>query len=100
MDGLFLRGGVATRRHFENERMIFSEGLVSAYELETLARWPRTLVHESVEALALTDPLIRKDPCDGRRFVDYLEYCSYQQSAPGEHRKHAVSAAGQAIWVI
>jgi hypothetical protein len=95
MDGLFLRGGIAVGRHFENERMIFSEGLVRAYELEsTLARWPRTLVDESVEALALTHVpfLVRTDPHDGRRFVDYLEYCSNQQSATGHpydsHKRH------------
>jgi hypothetical protein len=41
-------------------------------------------VDESVEALARTHVpfLIRTDPHDGRRFVDYLEYCSCQQCAP------------------
>lgn len=88
MDGIFLRGGVAQGRHFENERMTFSEGLVRAYHLESHhARWPRTLVNSDVVALAarLVPCLLRTDPNDNLTFVDYLEYCSYQQCLSGQH---------------
>lgn len=103
MDGIFLRGGVAVGRHFENERMTFSEGLVRAYDLESHdALWPRTLVDRDVKMLAaaLVPFLLRNDPKDSQTFVDYLEYCSYQQSLPGQHpyddhKRHIEAALSQ-----
>ncbi len=50
---LLLRGGIARGRHFHSEDMVFSEALVEAYELESkIAKYPRTLVADSVAALA------------------------------------------------
>jgi hypothetical protein len=86
-EGIFLRGGVSEGHHFENSRMIFSEGLVRAYELESKhARWPRTLVSSDVVKLSQKHVpfLVRRDN-DNLVFVDYLEWCSEQISPPGQH---------------
>src|SRR5260370_26785242 len=46
--GVFVRGGIAIGRHFENPRMIVSEGLIDAYLLESKeAIVPRVVVSEA-----------------------------------------------------
>jgi hypothetical protein len=43
-EGIFLRGAISKGNHFENNRMIFSHGLIKAYELEQSAVYPRIII--------------------------------------------------------
>ena len=85
LDGIFIRGGVSRGNHFENDRVIFSHGLLNAYALEKAATFPRVLVDK-----VLIDAILRDDGTysphytdfrtrdfvmqapDGLQFVDYL----------------------------
>jgi hypothetical protein len=49
-EDIFVRGGIAQGYHCETPRMIFSEGLVRAYELQTSDPYPRVLVAPEVAA--------------------------------------------------
>jgi hypothetical protein len=83
--GIFLRGGLVRGHHFENERMIFSHGLIGAYDLEQRAVYPRILVDAELVDEAVGDKqsyfpiyggfskldFLMKAP-DGLVFVDYL----------------------------
>ena len=42
--GLYLRGGLSCGFHYEDENMIFSEGLIKAYELESKSVYPRIII--------------------------------------------------------
>lgn len=47
--GLLVRGGIALGRHYESARMLFSEGLVRAYEVEKdRALYPRVVLDREV----------------------------------------------------
>jgi hypothetical protein len=84
-EGIFLRGALSRGNHFENDRMIFSHGLIKAYELEQIAIYPRIIIdkelidhikHDSNSYYAIyigfkTQDFIIKSP-DGHFFVDYL----------------------------
>jgi hypothetical protein len=85
LDGIFLRGALSRGLHFENDRMIFSQGLISAYELEQKAIYPRIIVHKDLADTILIDnstntplytPFKAKDflvkSPDGYFFIDYL----------------------------
>lgn len=54
---IYVRGGVSYGHHFENERMIFSEGLIESYGLELRANYPRILISESMQRLIQSDNL-------------------------------------------
>jgi hypothetical protein len=81
--GLWLRGGLAVGRHFENELMVFSQGLVDAYLLEGRAVYPRVLIADSIirmiaeeeapGAKSALQRLVMLAP-DGEPFLDYLEW--------------------------
>lgn len=81
--GIFIRGGLSTGAHFENERIIFSEGLVRAYELQSLDPYPRVLIDPALVnriQSARSDggenellPFVMKGQ-DGAFFLDYLNY--------------------------
>lgn len=43
-EGIFLKGALSKGNHFENDRMIFSRGLIKAYELEQSAIYPRIII--------------------------------------------------------
>jgi hypothetical protein len=47
-NGIFVRGGLSVGKHYESERMIFSEGLVNAYKLEQKAFYPRIVIDKSI----------------------------------------------------
>lgn len=84
-EGIFLRGALSSGNHFENKRMIFSQGLVKAYEMEQSAIYPRIIVNKELINQIQTDynsyfpiyvefkktELIIKSP-DGHFFIDYL----------------------------
>jgi len=61
-NGVFIRGGIAIGKHFENERMIVSEGLIEAYLLESKqAVFPRIITSEDT-FLRLADALTSAGP--------------------------------------
>jgi len=81
-DGIFVKGGLSKGNHFENDRIIFSEGLVKAYELQEHERFPRVLVEDCIATAmkteshrhygdALADYLAVAP--DGKYFLDYLQ---------------------------
>jgi hypothetical protein len=81
-EGLFIRGAVTLGLHFENERMIFSEALIKAYELEQKANYPRVVISDSVLELvsqanphycAQLTPFLMSSP-DGACFLDYFQH--------------------------
>ena len=90
-NGIFIRGGLAIGRHFENEQIIFSKGLVNALELEKKAVYPRILIHPEIIGL-LQDKHIKGFPPnfapknfalkdnDERYFLDYLNSYRLQGS--------------------
>jgi hypothetical protein len=43
-EGIFLRGALSKGNHFENDRIIFSSGLIKAYEIEQSASYPRIII--------------------------------------------------------
>ena len=81
-NGIFIRGGLSFGAHFENERIIFSEGLIRAYELQSVDPYPRVLIDPSlVERIRrLPSEDARNDLLhyivkgqDGEFFLDYLQ---------------------------
>jgi hypothetical protein len=66
--GIFVRGSVSTGHHFENDRIIFSEALVKAYDLQATDKYPRiTLDYEVMQRMV-------EETCPhyGDRLVEYL----------------------------
>lgn len=55
-DGIFLRGALSRGNHFENDRMIFSKGLVNAYHIENKAIYPRIVIDGT-----LVEPIMDDD---------------------------------------
>lgn len=71
-EGIFLRGALSIGLHFENDRMIYSQGLVNAYELAKLAVYPRTIIDRKViDSLRPDNEYVMVAP-DGLYTVDYL----------------------------
>lgn len=48
MSDLYIRGGFSSGFHYENNNMIFSEGLINAYELESKAMHPRIILDDEL----------------------------------------------------
>jgi len=81
--GIFIRGGFAKGLHFENELLIYSKGLIQAYELEKSAIYPRILISSEVVDLIKHELVnkrkdgknyyLMKSP-DGSYFLDYLDW--------------------------
>lgn len=82
-DNIFIRGGFAKGKHFENENLIYSKGLIRAYELEKTSIYPRILISDDVVELIKKEGInqrndgkfdfLMKSP-DGLYFLDYLDY--------------------------
>jgi len=82
-NGIFLKGAIADGRHFENERMIFSEGLVNAYELQNQTEYPRILIKDTIVERMKTETFMNwgnNRPAqylimapDSVYFLDYLQ---------------------------
>ncbi len=71
---MFLRGALTIGPHYENENIIFSAGLIKAYELEKEAVYPRIIV-DSVIVDRMSGELDRDylmQAPDGFNFIDYL----------------------------
>jgi hypothetical protein len=77
---IFVRGAISQGRHFENEHIIFSEGLVNAYELQNADRFPRIKIDKAlVERMkedTLSEYLIVAP--DGVCFSDYLQALTWE----------------------
>ncbi|MBV8369775.1 MAG: hypothetical protein JO036_12730 [Candidatus Eremiobacteraeota bacterium] len=67
--GVFVRGGIAIGRHFENPRMIVSEALIDAYLLENEAMFPRIVA----------------SPATVTRLLDILQYAGPDHWGAGPH---------------
>jgi len=75
MHGIFVRGALSNGLHFENKNIIFSQGLVKAYEQESNAIYPRIII-DSLMGKNIEDSgsqFIMKSP-DRLYFIDYLEF--------------------------
>jgi hypothetical protein len=84
-NALCLRGGVAFGRHYDDGRVLYSGGLVSAYRIESRqAKVPRVVVDRNLLDLMLNRPDIESDhrdrihatllqDKDGQAFVNYLD---------------------------
>jgi hypothetical protein len=84
---IFVRGAISQGRHFENEHIIYSEGLVNAYELQIKDRFPRInidatiterMTHETCPHYGdkLVEYLIVAP--DGIFFLDYLQTLTWE----------------------
>lgn len=100
--GIFVHGAIAEGAHFENARMIFSEGLINAYELNKRNTYPRVLIKETIVNKILEEPVeIDRPPLspwpgrqvlrpylimapDGLYFLDYLQYLGENFGIRGE----------------
>jgi len=91
-DAIFLAGGLAVGHHFESPRIIFSEGLVRAYDLQAHDPFPRVLVDVTVQERIRSESLGKAGGellsyvmCgqDGVVFLDYLQYAAEMASYTG-----------------
>jgi hypothetical protein len=83
LEGIFIRGALTIGLHFENDHMIFSQGLIKAYELEQNAIYPRIILDENVVKILFNkeNGYIQDDgnveyvmhSPDGIYFLDYLD---------------------------
>jgi len=79
--GIFIKGGLSKGSHFDNDRIIFSEGLINAYELQEHDKYPRVIVDDFLIQKMTTethrdygDELVDylSVAPDGKYFLDYL----------------------------
>jgi len=86
-NNIFIKGGLSQGHHFENENIIFSKGLVNAYELQIEDRFPRIKIDKSVSERmrretsphygdVLVEYLIMAP--DGICFLDYLQVLEWE----------------------
>jgi hypothetical protein len=101
VNGILIRGGISLGRHFSDDRVIFSEALIQAYELESKAAiYPRVLLSKDLVDWTLNHPqasteektsfarMVLKDK-DGRVFVQYVP-----DGWVEDHRRHALNYIG------
>jgi len=93
-----IRGGVARGKFFSDDNIIFSSGLVSAYEIEkTIAKFPRIIVPQyfwsyivqngqDEDIIWFKNTYIWKDYDDGQLFIDYLNFMPYTRKDDPDHR--------------
>lgn len=119
---IFVRGGLSAGYHCETSRMIFSEGLVRAYEIQNQDPYPRVLVDPEVVRKVL--PAQYSSPCGGGGslteyilmdgsdvcFLDYLQAIvvegscmgnteeSLEQHAQAVRKQLALHAADSAVY--
>lgn len=87
--GLFLRGGISNKYCYVRDRFAVGEGLIEAYEAESLiAKFPRIVIHplieENKELLGMINYLskvmyfgrgvLQRDASDGNLFIDHIGY--------------------------
>lgn len=58
--GLFIRGGLAYSRHFDNGRLTYSHAIARSYELESnLAIYPRIVIDDNIIEMYKTNPQLQ-----------------------------------------
>jgi hypothetical protein len=73
ISGIFVRGGLSRGRHYENENIIYSKGLIKAYHLEKESIYPRIIIDPDLfDSVKDKSDNIMKSP-DGKYFLDYLD---------------------------
>ena len=75
INGIFVRGALSSGPHYENDHIIFSEGLIKAYDHEKSAIYPRIIVDPGLLSCICNDvnaDFLMIAP-DGEIFVDYLD---------------------------
>ncbi len=111
-EGIFLRGALSKGNHFENDRMIFSEGLIKAYEIEQTAIYPRIIIDKDIIEQIKKDndsyfptyigftkqDFLIQSP-DGQFFIDYLNFL-YEEGLNQieflqEHKKSIIDNVNQ-----
>jgi len=95
---IVVRGAVAIGRHYSDNLLIFSEGLVRAYDIEQrIARFPRILVpgefwHYVVthgydeDIIWFKESYVWNDPEDGKAIIDYLNFMPYDRRNDPNHK--------------
>ena len=83
LEGVLCRGGISRGEHYSRDSFMMSNGLISAYFLEsTTARFPRVVVSDELLGLlgrryAKKSSLIQEE--DGAVFLDFLSHCSRRE---------------------
>ena len=86
LNGIFVSGAISRGLHYENHNIIFSKGLVDAYDFSTKAKYPRVVVsNELIKTYQNTieKGCIIKSP-DHIYFVHYLNQFPYYEDIPDE----------------
>ena len=59
--GILLRGAISSGRHYESEAMIFSQGLVSSYLMESkIAVFPRVIISKTLLARHMSGTMVKQ----------------------------------------
>jgi len=66
--GIFVRGSLSTGYHFENDRIIFSEALINAYDFQANDKYPRITVDHAMLHRMMEETC----PHYGDKLVEYL----------------------------
>ncbi len=97
-EDICIRGGVARGKFFSDDNIIFSSGLVAAYETEkTIAKFPRIVVPQyfwsyvvqngqEEEIIWFKDTYIWKDYDDDQLFIDYLNFMPHNRKDDPDHK--------------
>jgi hypothetical protein len=86
LNDIFVRGAISKGLHYENNNIIFSRGLVEAYELAKKAIHPRVIISGQLLKTyenTIEKGCIIKSP-DGIAFVHYLNQFPYYEDFPDE----------------
>jgi hypothetical protein len=86
LNGIFISGALSRGLHYENHNIIFSKGLVDAYELSKKAKYPRVIVSNELlteYGQTIEKGCILKSP-DNICFVHYLNQFPYYEDIPDE----------------
>jgi hypothetical protein len=76
-ENILTRGGIAHGKHFINDTFMFSYGLMEAYKLETISKYPRVLLSKDLVELifpgkTFSSTSIIKQENDEEYFLDYF----------------------------
>lgn len=92
-----LRGAAAIGKFFADENIIFSSGLIKAYEMEkSIAKFPRIIIPRDFwsyvirngydeDTIWFKDEYIWVDYKDGQSFIDYMNFMPYNRSNDKSH---------------
>lgn len=92
-----LRGAMAIGNHFANDYIIFSEGLVKAYNIEsTVVKFPRIIIPAEFWSFVVSrgkeediiwfrNTYVWTDPVDRQMIVDYLNFMPYTRRQETDH---------------